>query len=158
MQDSPWCHAGIKIHVGKTKVWNKAGVRSQICNVLEDGTRQGPKCPGLERVRSAFCRTRSQDLGCAVGHQDYVRRFLNEVSEKHQILFQRIPRLSDVQSAWLLLVHCARARANYTLRCIDPEAVEAFARRHDQDMFACRGVQNERSDKASQVCGRLARQ
>ena len=39
-----------------------------------------------------------------LGHQDCVRRFLNKVSERHQILFQRIPWLSDVQSAWLLLV------------------------------------------------------
>ena len=38
-------------------------------------------------------------LGAPLGHQDYVRRFLSKVSEKHQILFQRIPRLSDVQSA-----------------------------------------------------------
>ena len=76
-------------------------------------------------------------MGAPLEHQDYVRRFLNKVSEKHQILFQRIPQLSDVQSAWLLLVHCAGTRANNTLRCFDPEAVEAFARRHHQDMFAC---------------------
>ena len=35
VQDSLLHHAGIRVHVGKTKVWNKSGVRPEICDVLE---------------------------------------------------------------------------------------------------------------------------
>ena len=93
--------------------------------------------PGFGEGQGCLAEQGVKILGAPLGHQDYVRQFLSKVSEKHQILFQRIPRLSDVQSAWLLLVHCAGTRANYTLRCIDPESAEAFASKDDQDMFAC---------------------
>ena len=35
VQDSLWEEAGLRIHVGKTKVWNAAGIRPAICDVLE---------------------------------------------------------------------------------------------------------------------------
>ena len=115
MQDSLLRHAGIRIHVGKTKVWNKAGVRPQICDVLE---RMGRDNDLSARVwRGSGVPSAEQGvkiLGAPLGHQDYVRRFLSKVSEKHQILLQHIPRLSDVQSAWLLLVHCAGAKQLHT--------------------------------------------
>ena len=138
VQDSLLHHAGIRVHVGKTKVWNKSGVRPQICDVLEriardnDPTARVWKGSGVPLDQQGV-----KILGTPLGHQEYVSSFLNKISEKHQILFQRIPLLSDVQSAWLLLAHCAGARATYTLRCVDPVAVEEFARRHDQDMFTC---------------------
>ena len=58
---------------------------------------------------------------------------MNSLTEKHQTFLRWIPLVCDVQAAWLLLVH----RANFSLRCVDPEAVEPFARRHDQDMLQC---------------------
>ena len=44
--------------------------------------------------------------------------------QAHRTLLQRIPRVPDVQSAWVLLLHCASARANYSLRVVRPELVE----------------------------------
>ena len=35
VQDALWEEAGIRIHVGKTKVWNAAGIGPAICDVLE---------------------------------------------------------------------------------------------------------------------------
>ena len=43
--------------------------------------------------------------------------FLNSISEEHQTLLRRIPLVGDVQAAWLLLVHCAGARANFAMCC-----------------------------------------
>ena len=106
MQDSLLRHAGIRIHVGKTKVWNKAGVRPQICDVLERMARDNDPSARVWRVSGVPLAEQGVKIWGAP--------FLKKVSEKHQILFQRIPRLSDVQSAWLLLVHCAGARANHT--------------------------------------------
>ena len=44
-------------------------------------------------------------LGVPLGHDDFVRQNLSNVHEEHRLL-TRIPLLGDVQSAWLLLVHC----------------------------------------------------
>ena len=87
--------------MGKTKVWNKSGVRPQICDVLERVARDNdPNNEGSGKVLECFLINKeSRSWATPLGHQDYVRSFLNKVSPKHQILFQRIPRLSDVQPA-----------------------------------------------------------
>ena len=72
-----------------------------------------------------------------MGNPEFVRRFLAQLSSKHRVLLQRIPLLDDVQSAWLLLANCAAARANYSLRCVESQEVEPFARAHDSDMRQC---------------------
>ena len=76
-------------------------------------------------------------LGTPLGHPQYVRRFLSQLSEKRKLLLRRIPRLDDVQSAGLLLAHCAAARAICPLRCVEPRDVELFARTHDFNMRQC---------------------
>ena len=58
-------------------------------------------------------------LGVPLDHHDFVRQHLSNVHEEHQPLLTRIPLLADVQSAWLLLVHCAQARANFLIRAIN---------------------------------------
>ena len=81
-----------------------------------------------------------QDLcGEVGGHNDFVQTELELVATDHQVLLDRIPGVPDVLSAWLLLLHCAQARANCMLRMIPPEAVKEFARRHDAELFQCVG-------------------
>ena len=41
------------------------------------------------------------------------------------------------QAAWLLLVHCAAARANYVARVVEPGSAEHFCRRHDAGLWQC---------------------
>ena len=122
----------------KTKLWNAAGIRPAICDVLERVAQE--QNPSARVWRGAGIPVEQQGikiLGTPLGHPAHVQRFLNSISEEHQTLLRRIPLVGDVQAAWLLVVHCAGARTNYTLRCVDPEAVEPFARRHDQDMLQC---------------------
>ena len=76
-------------------------------------------------------------LGTPLGHPDFVRRHLGELAEEQRLLLERIPRVKDVQEAWLLLVHCASARANYFLRSVRPEAVAEYARLHDAGLWEC---------------------
>ena len=45
--------------------------------------------------------------------------------------------MQDVQAAWLLLLFCASARANYWLRTVQPEFTEDFGRMHDENVFRC---------------------
>ena len=47
--------------------------------------------------------------------------------------------MQDVQSAWLLHLHCASARANYQIRSVNLTAVEEFARTHDENVWQCLG-------------------
>ena len=76
-------------------------------------------------------------LGTPIGHPEHVRRFLVTLSDEHQTLLSRIPLVGDVQASLLLLAHCAAGRATCSLRCVDAEAVDGFARRHDQGMLEC---------------------
>ena len=64
-------------------------------------------------------------LGTPLGHVDFAHTELELVAMDHQVLLDRIPCVPDVQAAWLLLLHCAQARANYMLRMIPPEAVQS---------------------------------
>ena len=76
-------------------------------------------------------------LGTPVGHPDFVRNHLVDLVEEQHVLLERTPMLQDVQGAWLLLVHCASARANYVVRCVRPEAVAQYARVHDANLWEC---------------------
>ena len=49
----------------------------------------------------------------------------------------RIAMVEDLQSAWLLLVCCAPARANFFLRSVSPGQISTFASHHDDQMWAC---------------------
>ena len=62
---------------------------------------------------------------------------LEAIGRKHQKLLQTIPTVPDVQSAWLLLLHCASTRANFCLRVIRPELALQFARGHDARLWQC---------------------
>ena len=120
--------ANIHIHGGKTKVWKQAGVRPPICDVLERIARAND--PRARVWRGSDVPTEQQDikvLGVPLGHHDFGRQHLSNVHEEHQRLLTRIPLFADVQSAWLLVVHCAQARANFLIRAVRPKAVEECA-------------------------------
>ena len=76
-------------------------------------------------------------LGTPLGHPEFVTRHLQGVLEEQRVFLNRIPLVSDIQSAWLLLLHCANARANYQIRSVTPEGVEAYARAHDDGIWQC---------------------
>ena len=70
-------------------------------------------------------------LGCPVGLPD-----------RHSVLLDRISLVDDLQSAWLLLVFCAAARANFFLRSVTPGETSAFASRHDDPSERARVVKD----------------
>ena len=138
VQEKLWTHSCIRVHVGKTKVWNRAGIRPLACDMLERIARV--QHPSATVWRGSDIPTADQGikvLGTPLGHPDFVARHLQRVEQEQQILLDRIPSMSDVQSAWLLLLHCASARANYQLRIVHPTAVEGFARAHDAGLWQC---------------------
>ena len=75
-------------------------------------------------------------LGLPLGPH-FVAAQLQKISEEHERFTSHIPSLPDVQAAWLLLVHCANARANHMLRVVPPVWVAVFARAHDARLWSC---------------------
>ena len=71
-------------------------------------------------------------LGTPLGHPAFVQSFLRAKTEDHALLLGRIPKVPDLQSAWLILLFCASTRANYLLRALLPCVTEEFAARHDE--------------------------
>ena len=76
-------------------------------------------------------------LGIPLGHPDFVQRFLEGKIAEHRVLLERIPEISDTQSAWLLLSFAATARANFFLRGVNPDHAKCFAAAHDQGVWQC---------------------
>ena len=72
-----------------------------------------------------------------VGHVEFVQAQLVSTTKKHTTLYERIQSVQDLQSAWLLLLFCANARATYSLRCIPPNEVAEFAAAHDAASWQC---------------------
>ena len=133
-------HSRIRIHGGKTHVWNQAGVKPDACEALQrvaealDPTGQvkvwrGSEVPSAEQGIKV--------LGTPIGHPEFVAAHLERTLAEHQVLLSRIPSIPDVQCAWLLLLHCASARATYLLRAVRPELVRPFAAAHDQGLWQC---------------------
>ena len=54
---------------------------------------------------------------------------------EEQGLLAQLPRLPDLQGAWLLLALCAAPRANHALRTIPPPDVAPYARMHDDAVW-----------------------
>ena len=150
-----WRHAKIRVHKGKTHIWNLAGTKPDICEELQRLAEAAK--PGARVWRGSEVPTEEQGirvLGAHVGHRDFIRRHLEKVLEQHQVLLNGIPRVPDVQSAWLILLHCASARANYQLRVMRPEVVLEFAAAHDENLW--RGL-CAILDVATTACTRNAR-
>ena len=76
-------------------------------------------------------------FGTPLGHLEYVVVQLQPTTESHRTLLERIPALTDLQSAWLLLLFCGTLRANHSLRVVHPCLIESFARQHDAGVWQC---------------------
>ena len=133
-----WNRARIRIHGGKTKIWNRSGIRPPICDVLERIARASDPSAVVWRGSDLpFDQQGLKVLGSPLGHPAYVQKFLEKVTWKHQLLLDRIPLVQDLQCAWLILLHCAAARANFLLRVVRPDAVAQFAQNNDRELWRC---------------------
>ena len=76
-------------------------------------------------------------LGTPVGRPEFVERELAKILANHSELLTRIPEVQDLQCAWLLLLCCGAARANFYIRTVRPELTAAFSRGHDEQIWQC---------------------
>ena len=128
-------HYGIHVHVGKTKIWNGAGNRPAICDMLERIAQTvNPRAKVWRGSQVLTAEQGMKVLGTPLEHEDYVVRHEEAVVDEQRVLLKRIPR---VQSAWLLRLHCASARASYQLNSVPPDAAADFAAVHDAGWWRC---------------------
>ena len=132
--------ARIRIHCGKTKVWNCGGEKPAICDVLEHIARvQNPQAVVWRGSDIPSHQQGITVLGTPLGHVAFIAQHFRNVIEEQRCLLERIPMVQDVQSAWLLFLHCVVACTNYQLRSVHPGAVEWHVRSHDQNIWQCLG-------------------
>ena len=105
-QEALFRHAGIRVHPGKTKVWNSGSAHPRACDLLERVAQARDETARVWRGASESVLPTSQQgikvLGTPLGHPDFIREHLDSIVEDHQILLSRIPSIPDHQSAWLL--------------------------------------------------------
>ena len=102
-----WSHARIQVNQGNTQVWTRCGEKAPDCDHLffrTDGTPndvwRGDPAPPIHKQGIIV-------LGTPFGCMEFVEAQLTEKTEEHGILLERIPKVSDLQCAWLLLLFCA---------------------------------------------------
>ena len=87
----------------KTKLWNRAGVRPQVCDILKQMARESDPCTGVERIRQA-----REPVGKSAWHTFWSPSVCPRAIGDH----------CSRTSAVLLLLHCGSARANCFLRVV----------------------------------------
>ena len=104
-----WHHAKIRLHHGKTAVWNRGGEVPPDIGALERAARITDPSARVWRggIHSVPEERGITILGVPVGTPEFVLRQLEVKAEEHQALLQRIPDIKDLQCAWLVLLYCA---------------------------------------------------
>ena len=102
VEEALWSVAGIRVHQGKTQMWNQAGVEPPGCHRLQaEAVLSDPTAVvwrGAEEL--ARCRRGMKVLGTPLGHSEYIQAQLEMQAIEHQTLLDRISLIEDVQSAW----------------------------------------------------------
>ena len=105
-----WQLAGISLHAGKTKVWNRSGACPPACVAMQCAAvavsptavvwRGDPELPTHQQVLKV--------LGVPLGHPDFVLKFLEAKIAEHRVLLERIPLVPDTQSAYPSVLELSR--------------------------------------------------
>ena len=126
-------HARIQVHLGKTKVWNRAGEEPEACSSMQEAAQRVDLDARVWTGDGPLSQQGLRVLGIPIGTPEFVRSQLEQTSLKHKVLFNRLTSVEDLQSAWLLLLFCANTRVTYSLRGLPPQETEHFATEHDAD-------------------------
>ena len=114
------------------------------------GQKQGVECKRREARRRRGIGSQRLDwvvpplaergvvvLVAPIGSDEFIKGWVRKNLVGQQVLLDRIPAMQDLQSAWLVLLLCVSARANYVLRNLPPEQVSPYAAEHDASTWAC---------------------
>ena len=148
MKDTLKKNTGLNLNEGKTRVYNKSGTEPEGVQEL------GPDVWVGALNRRADERG-LKVLGTPVGTAEYVKAQGAKWVAKEKTLWDLLPKLPDLQSAWLLLLNCAGPRFNYRSRTVPPQLNGEYAQAHDEGMWTtlCALLQKEHHNtrKAQEV-------
>ena len=113
--------AGISLHTGKTRVWNRGGI---VPAHVEEMGLDVWNCDGIKV------------LGTPLGTAHFVASLVEERIAEERRLWEAIPSVPDLQCAWQILVQSANPRSNHTIRTLPPSQSAEYARQHDEGMWA----------------------
>ena len=99
--------------------------------------RQARNQPGWGMPASQQPNVVSKFWGTPLGTDEFVAAHLDSLSAQHRTFLEPLPRLPDLQVAWLMLLYCACPRAQYVLRILPPAFTAAFAAEHDHRLLSC---------------------
>ena len=112
--------AGIRVHSGKTRTWNKATLRP----------------PNLDDLRPDVWNEEGiKILGTPVGSHQFVSEVSNARVEEENQLWEAVSWVPDIQCAWQILLQCAGPRCHHYSRTIPPSQSETYADGHDGGMW-----------------------
>ena len=115
-----WRVAGIRLHTGKTRVWNRSGVSPPN---VEDLGEQVWNPAGIKV------------LGTPVGTDQFVSDVVAERVQEETRLWEAVEWVPDLQVAWQILVQCAGPRCHHLLRTLLPSQSSEYALLHDAGML-----------------------
>ena len=134
-----WRHCRISLNNGKTRLWNRAGLFPQGCEVLEDAARRDdPEAvvwkgnPELPHSQQGI-----KILGTPVGRREFGEHELESRANTHAELLEKIPCVKDLQCVWLILLYCGVSRGNFFIRAVSPDHSLHFAQRHEEQIWRC---------------------
>ena len=94
LQTELWRHSRIRVHDGKTQVWNRGGIRPPGCDALDRAARAvNPDHTTVWRgsVDAATHEQGIKVLGTPLGHDDFIRAHLEQIVQEQAVLLERIP-------------------------------------------------------------------
>ena len=110
LQEELWRHAQIRIHHGKTQVWNRSGNRPVLCDILDrSGRALDPEFTTVWRGGGESAHQGIVILGTPLGHEDFVKAQLEHIVDEYNVLLERIlnPRYPVRLGNALALCQCS---------------------------------------------------
>ena len=74
-------------------------------------------------------------LGIPLGSEAFVAAFGSERLREEEKLLEELPKLGDLQCAWVLLSQSTTLRANHTVRILPPTNSQQYAVQHDEALW-----------------------
>ena len=107
--------AGIQMHLGKTRVWNRKGIKPEGIEVLGD---------------DVWNPNGVMALGTPIGNDHFRAGKVPERIVEETRLWDAIPGVPDLQCAWQILLQSAGPRMNYIVRTMPPSQSATYADIH----------------------------
>ena len=128
LQQEIQTHCCISVHHDKTQMWNRGGQHPVGCEFLTMAAQTIDPNAVVWRGDTQLAPHQQGIivLGSPVGQEAFITAQLSAKREEHQVLLDRIPCVSDVQTAWLLLLFCGATRGQLLDSDSEPQILWRF--------------------------------